>query len=152
LLELLAEAVLDAAEREFEVGEDEFAGLAADDGDENNEAAGAGDGVALVRELDGIARFSGLVAELQGDALDGIGDALGGGVARGIASGPPEGEKTWSPAVVPTWRRPRCRVVERTIPGSPVRASRRLSGEDALIRASPASSVAQSLPSGAAKR
>ena len=52
LLELIAEAVFDAAQREFEIGDDEVAGVATDDGHHGDEATGAGDDVALVGEFE----------------------------------------------------------------------------------------------------
>ena len=52
LLELIAEAVFDAAEGVFEIGDDEVAGVATDDGHHGDEATGAGDDVALVGEFE----------------------------------------------------------------------------------------------------
>lgn len=87
IFKLLAEMIFDAAEGEFEIGKNEFARAAMDDGEQNNKAAGATNGVPVIRENERFADFSLVVPELHREALHGAGDALGGGVAGRIATG-----------------------------------------------------------------
>ena len=56
--ELLTETVFDAAQGEFQVGDNQFVWAAADDRDQEDKAAEVGKGVALVRELKRFADFS----------------------------------------------------------------------------------------------
>jgi len=84
---LAAETILDAAEGEVQVRDDEFVRAAADDRDEADETALAGDGGALIAEFEVTADLSLAITELECDALDGAVDALGGGVAGRIATG-----------------------------------------------------------------